>query len=998
MVACAACGHENPEGQKFCGDCGSTLAGPAPAREVRKTVTVVFCDVTGSTALGERVDPETLRRTMGRYFDEMRAILERHGGTVEKFIGDAVMAVFGIPQVHEDDALRAVRAAAEMRDAMSGLELDARIGVNTGEVVTGDGETLVTGDAVNVAARLEQAAAPGEVLIGAGTLGLVRAAVITEAIEPLELKGKSEPVEAHRLVAVDPDAPGFARRLDTPLVGRERELDLLRQAFARAVSESACHLVTLLGPAGVGKSRLVSEFLGEIDARVVTARCLHYGEGITFWPVVAVLKQLGEEAEAALDRLTGESSSVQETFWTVRKLLEHVASERPLIVVFDDIHWGETIFLDLIDHVADLSREAPILLLCVARPELLDDRPGWGGGKLNATTALLEPLSAEECGRLIDSLDGVMEATLRKRVLEAAEGNPLFVEEMLALAGEGGDVVVPPTIQALLAARLDRLGDGERAVIERGSVEGKVFHRGSVRELSAEGQRPDVETHLVGLVRKELIRPEPPTFAGEDAFRFRHLLIRDAAYDSLSKETRAELHERYAGWLEERHRELVEHDELVGYHLEQAHRYRAELGEPAESLRDLGTRAAARLAAAGRRAGARGDTPGSINLLGRACDLLDPADPQRLELELQLGHELLEAGEFDRARALALGAIEMATQAGADDLALKGRLLHEHVRAMIDPSATSDELRAVAEEAIARFHDDTSLAGAWRTLAHVHLMASRSEEMEAALQRAAHHARASGDRRAEVDALMWLARTAWFGPLPASAGRRRCEELLATAGLERGLESVARQVLGLLTAMTRDFTRARTLLEEAHATQLDLGMTIAAAAGTAMMAGCAELLANDADAAERRFREGYDTLRQMGETGYLSTMAAYLAEALFRQGRYDEAELETRVSEEASSPDDAVSQAAWRGVRAKLLARRGELDAGERLAREAVVWADATDSYEYRATARCDLAEVLRLAGRSDEPRALFEVALELYEQKENEAAADQIRRLLAEL
>jgi len=207
------------------------------------------------------------------------------------------------------------------------------------------------------------------VLIGAGTLGLVRAAVITEAIEPLELKGKSEPVEAHRLVAVDPDAPGFARRLDTPLVGRERELDLLRQAFARAVSESACHLVTLLGPAGVGKSRLVSEFLGEIDARVVTARCLHYGEGITFWPVVAVLKQLGEEAEAALDQLTGESSSVQETFWTVRKLLEHVASERPLIVVFDDIHWGETIFLDLIDHVADLSREAPILLLCVARPE-----------------------------------------------------------------------------------------------------------------------------------------------------------------------------------------------------------------------------------------------------------------------------------------------------------------------------------------------------------------------------------------------------------------------------------------------------------------------------------------------------------------------------------------------------------------------------------------------------------------------------------------------------
>jgi class 3 adenylate cyclase len=493
VPTCAACGQDNPEGFRFCGSCGAELAPAATRREVRKTVTVVFCDVTGSTALGERLDPEALRRTMGRYFEEIRRIVERHGGNVEKFIGDAVMAVFGIPVAHEDDALRAVRAVSEIRERLGALgaelsvSLSFRTGVNTGEVVAGEGETLVTGDAVNVAARLEQAATPGEILIGAETLSLVRGAVTVEAVEPLELKGKRDAVAAYRLVDVDVTADAFARHLDAPLVGRVRELQRLRADFDVVVSERACHLFTLLGPAGAGKSRLVAEFLaGAADnADMLHSRCLHYGEDITYWPLVEILVGIGVDPAEVLD------VSPADTQLAFRKLLEARALERPQIVLLDDLQWAEPVFLDLVEHVADLSRDAPIFLLCVARPELLELRPDWGGGKLNATTILLEALSPEDCETLISRLagDDSLTESVRGRILATAGGNPLFIEEMLALVNEeggNGDVVVPPTIHALLQARLDRLPSAERDVIGRGSVEGQVFHRGTVRELAPE--------------------------------------------------------------------------------------------------------------------------------------------------------------------------------------------------------------------------------------------------------------------------------------------------------------------------------------------------------------------------------------------------------------------------------------------------------------------------------------------------------------------------------
>jgi len=555
---------------------------------------------------------------MERYFAVAREVLERHGGSVEKFIGDAVMAVFGVPRVHEDDALRAARAADDLRTEIRvlnvalqeeyGTELQVRIGVNTGEVVTSEGGTLATGDAVNVAARLEQAAQPGEILVGEETRRLAADALELEALDPLEAKGKSNRLVAYRLLAVRPDAPGFARRFDAPFVGRQGELAQLRQAFERTLRDRVCHLFTLLGPAGIGKSRLTQEFLAENeDALVLRGHCLSYGEGITYFPLVEILEALAVDEEASmLLRQDAEAQSMlnavtaaagladaptvsrEDTFHAVRTFFERLGRRRPLIVVLDDLHWAEETFLDLVEYLADWSRDAPIFLLCPARPDLLDTRPTWAGGKLNATTTLLEPLSEEEAETLIDNLlAGVsLSDAVRVRISDTAEGNPLFVEQMLALIaqnGHGGEIEVPPTIQALLATRLEQLPVVERVAAERASVIGKEFWRAALVEIGGEA------SSLPALVRKELIRPHTsPVFPRDDAFRFRHQLIRDAAYDGVPKELRAELHERFGRWLETNR---SEYDEIVGYHFEQGYRLRSELGPPDIEVTQLAARA-----------------------------------------------------------------------------------------------------------------------------------------------------------------------------------------------------------------------------------------------------------------------------------------------------------------------------------------------------------------------------------------------------------------------
>src|ERR1700674_2346701 len=697
LAPCPSCGFHNAERVKFCAECGAQLLDPgAIAGEVRRTVSVLFADVSGSTALGERLDPEALRALLGRYFGIMKGIVERHGGTVEKFIGDAVMAVFGIPTRHEDEALRAVRAAAEIRDTLAGLNEELqqrrglaivfRTGVNSGEVVAGDpsaGQTLVTGDTVNTAARLEQAAAPGEILLGAATYRLVRDAVVAEPSEPIVAKGKAQPVPAYRLISVTPGAAGHARRLDAPMLGRDGELRLLSAAFDRCVAERSAQLVSLLGEAGVGKSRLVHEFRQQIEGRatVLLGRCLSYGEGLSYWPLADALRtQVGvdddhlvaswrsgllalvagqPQAEAIVAQVmgllgVGEAGGSGEAFLAGRRLLEGMAHARPLVLVIDDLHWATPTLLDLVEHLAGWTRDAPILLLCVARPELLEARPGWGGGKLNATTLALEALDAGSIDELLGHLVAGAElgADVQRRIAAAAEGNPLFVEELVAMLAERGELgpeadgppslaqpaalEAPATIEALMAARLDQLPSHERAVLGRGSVVGKQFGAGEVAHLS-EGSGPvAVRPALMAMVRRDLLRPDPdallPMGAEDEGFAFRHQLIRDGTYAGLSKAERARLHERYARWLEELPADrLSQLDEVVGYHLEQAHRLWTELGaEPGAP--DTAARAAAHLAAAGLRADERHDWAAAANLLARAATLLPAADPHRIAI------------------------------------------------------------------------------------------------------------------------------------------------------------------------------------------------------------------------------------------------------------------------------------------------------------------------------------------------------------------------------
>jgi class 3 adenylate cyclase len=686
-------------------------------------VTIVFCDLCDSTGLAERLDAETFRRVIARYFRAMSAAIERHQGAVEKFIGDAVMAVFGVPVVREDDALRAVRAAAGLRLALAdlneeldrdfGVTLEARTGVNTGEVIAGHRSRrhgFVSGDAVNVAARLEQAAAPGEILIGEQTLDLVRDAVTVEPLAPLELKGKTQRVPAFRLVDVDVVTTSTGLGFSAPLVGREHELQQLHDAFGRALDRRACELLTIVGPAGIGKSRLAREFAESVRERAAVAvgRCLSYGEGLTFWPLREVVTALvddaddegrhdvqsgllrllqdGDEAAVVAERVAGAlgwSESAADppgTFWAVRELLAAAAAERPLVIVLEDIQWAEPIFLDLIEHLARTLDGVPVLIVALARGDLLEVRPTFGG---DAPRLVLQALTGDDGKRLVEHLlgDDAVAADLAEHVSARAEGNPLFVAELVRMLVEDGQLersdaglsaerssllALPPTIHALLAARMDRLEPAERAAAEAGAVVGRSFGGGALVELIDGASRVGVDALLDTLVRKQLIEADGGRMAGEPTFSFSHVLVRDVAYQGMLKARRADLHARYADWVERTAGERAgEYDEMLGYHLERAYRYRFELGMLDERGRELGARAARRLGSSGGRALARGDTRAAVSLLERAVLLLGADDPARRELTIKLSIALAETGQLTRVDALLRERVETERCRGA---------------------------------------------------------------------------------------------------------------------------------------------------------------------------------------------------------------------------------------------------------------------------------------------------------------------------------------------
>jgi len=1036
-MVCSSCGHDNGPTARFCSACGASLEKQAPDDATRKTVTVVFTDVAGSTALGERLDPESLREVMQRYFGTAQSMLERHGGTVEKFIGDAVMAVFGVPTVHEDDALRGVRAVIDLREALErlnkelereqGVRVETRTGVNTGEVIVGAGgapedQRLATGDAVNVAARLEQAAAPGEILLGAQTYDAVRDAVVAEPAEPIEAKGKRERVAAWRLLSVRPDVPAFARPIRTPFVGRRAELAELGRSFDTAVRERVCTLATVIGLPGIGKSRLARELIRSVerDARVVIGRCVAYGEGITYLPLAEIVRDVtaddpqqlaellagterGESAARLIAGAIGASDDAgppEETAWAFRRLLERLAERRPLLVVIDDIHWAESTLLDLLEYIVGFSSGAPIALLCLARPDLFDARPSWSAPRQRATVVSLAPLEDAEAESLVEALDETeLSAAARRRIIDSADGNPLFVEQMLAMLADDPEAAadaVPATIHALLASRIDRLEPDERAVLQRGAVEGRLFHRGVVNELLGRSGGSGLGPILLALARKEFVRPDRSTFAGDDAFRFNHVLIRDVAYVSMPKLLRADLHARLAAWLDVHAKDLSARDEIVGYHLEQAYRHATELGRVDSGTRDVALKGGRLLRSAGLRALDRQESAAAAALLDRAAQLLAIDGQERAVLLPDLGRAWREAGDLERAADVLVEAGEDAQQRGDEVTECRARCEQARLTFMqqrIDP----DALRAIARRSIEVFErlgSEADLADAWQLMGIAELNAGDRRAHLLAVQQARRHAIASGDLRRQIDAWNEVGGSMLFGRTPVEEVLTFLDEELEW-GREHGLASVeADALLGgpYLYSRLGRFGEARERLERSKELCRELGIRYGLAeahsAGAQM-----EMLAGDPEAAERELRGAIDVAREMGASRYVSMYRVHLARVLVAQGRDEHASAELEETQDVYGWSPF-----WLAARALVLARRGAFEEAVAVAREAAAGSSAGDDITQRATILTDVAEVLRAHGDLTGAAEALAEAVALHEEKGNVLPAQRCRELLAAL
>ncbi len=700
MRTCGSCGGENPENAKFCLHCGAAIEETAaPTRMERKYATALFADLVGSTTLAEQQDPEIVQSVVGRTFDRLSAEIERYGGHLEKFMGDAVLAVFGIPRSHEDDPERAVRAALEMLAVLSELnrgfaaegkpQLAMRIGIEAGEVLvdleraTGARDRMLTGDAVNVAARLQSAAEPGTIVVGPSVYAAVKDVIELTELAPLTLKGKAEPVPAWNALSVPAKRRGErpALGLQSALMGRDEELTVLKQTLHRVESEGRPALVTLIGPAGVGKSRLVRELSAHVEGLPQTfywraGRCMAYGN--TSYSALAdavkahceVLED--DPADVALEKTTravvelfGDDElapllaalvtaadrvhSRETLFEAWRRFLERMAARYPLVLVLEDIHWADDGLLDFIEHAADWA-QGPVLLLALARPELLERRPTWGGGKRNAASIYLEPLTPDEDAAMVDDLlPGAISDELRKLIVDRAEGNPLYTEEIVRMLIDRGvirateasrwevaaavaDVDVPRSIQGLIAARLDGLPDDEKALLQDASVIGRTFWLGSVASLA--GLAPGVAREALGRLRvKELIVPhEPSSFRDEPEFSFHHSLLRDGAYDSLPKSLRATKHEAVATWAAERAGDRVDEiAELIATHSLEALRYHEELGESGPELQAAAREAFRWARAAGARASAMWQPVEAQRWLRQASELADAAGASTIE-------------------------------------------------------------------------------------------------------------------------------------------------------------------------------------------------------------------------------------------------------------------------------------------------------------------------------------------------------------------------------
>ncbi|HEX6579748.1 MAG TPA: adenylate/guanylate cyclase domain-containing protein [Actinomycetota bacterium] len=1044
MLICGDCGTSNPDHARFCSACGAEVD-EHPDRGSRREVTILFSDLVGSTSLSRQLDAETLRSILHRYFDAMRAAVERHGGRVEKFIGDAVMAVFGVPMLHEDDALRAVRAASEMRTSLQELNdelerqwrvrLDARIGIASGEVVTGGASaqaTLITGPSVNLAARLEQAAHPGEVLLSDPTLRLVRRDVETEPLGAISLKGFGDQVVVHRLVSSASPTEPRARGRESNLVGRERELDLLIGALERTVAERRCELVTILGQPGIGKSRLVEGFLEVTGSgvKVLEGRCLSYGEGITFWPMFEIVQGASgfldtdpvptaarkiiecmpglDEAELVAGRigqllgLFGGPPAPEETFWAIRLFVEAQAREQPLVLVLEDIHWAEPTFIAAIEHVVERSQDVPILVVCMARDDLIDTYPGWAEPRAHAVVRL-EPLGADDASVLVEGLlgEGDVSAEIRDLIVGRSEGVPLYAEEIVsALQDEGylllkggrwvltpdlSSFELPTTISGLIAARLDRLQPDERVTIERASIVGRDFLATEVAALSPSTDLREVVERLDALATKDLLRRIDVGDDGEWTYRFRHLLILDTAYEAMRKTMRAELHERYANWLEGRvQRQSEKYEELIAYHLERAYALRSDVGPADAHLEELRERAAHRLSGAGRLASGRGDMPASANLLGRAIRLLAVGAPERNAILHDLALALWQAGDIDEVEAVYREELEAGHTSGDPVLEARSRLALAELRMETDPASISaDELRREAERSIPIFEEagaDNDLADALLILGTTHWLNGAISDMLDVSERAFSVSRGTQTDRG---AASYIGRALVLGTTRCDEALTRLEALVAQVAGARLQEATAALDLATIYAMVDRPDDAEERAARSLATFEELGQGRWVAEGH-HTAGIVLWLSGDAEGAELELGAACEWYEHRGELLELGLSSIDLANVLLDLDRVDDAEAIVDVSASSAARYDVEAQIGWRAARARVLARAGRDDDARMLVAEAADLVTGTELLDLRGWTLLAAADVLARSGDGEEARVVAQRARDSFERKGN--------------
>jgi len=977
--------------------------GTVDLRERRTVATVLHAELDVEAEL----DPERHRATTAHALHELRAAAEYHGGTVERLAGDELVAVFGVPARHEDDPLRAVRAALQISRS---AKVPTRIALDTGEVLgPGAGSrSPVVGAPLSAAKRLAEAAPPGIVVATAATHTLVEAAVDTEALKPLKLRGQSAAVTAVRIDSVVEERAGRVVA-DTPLVGRGAELAAVRAAYADAVAESRSRVFGVFGEAGLGKTRLARELVRGLagEAEILVGRCVSYGEGATWLPLREIVRASGSDvgqlladtddgmrAADILDSVVGAGDaevSTLDVFWAARRFLEARAARRPVVVVIDDVHWAEAAFLDFVAHIASTPADGPIFLLVLARPEVGRERPELGSLELR-------PLADDDVRKLVESTAVSLPDDLRERIPDVAEGNPLFAEQLVAYAEERGAAAlssVPPTVEALLAARLDLVGAEARAVLQRAAVVGREFWQTALLHLTPELEVPAVGRHLEQLSDRGLVHRATPTGERQDAFRFHHVLIRDVAYSAVPKQERSDLHEAVAEWLEAAGEA---DDELVGYHLEQAYICRVAVGRTDRHARSLAVDAGERLGAAGVRAWRRSDAAAAVNLIGRAVTLLPERHANRPELLCELGVALRHSGRGERAGPNFVEALETATKARDRAAELRARIEIVAARLFADAEGAADELLDLASTAIPALEElgaDRALGRIWINLGYVHggLHCRNAAWRDAAERARTHYARAGWPTtvcRQEIAAALF------HGPTPAREAIASCRRLLD--GAERGGEATVAVIVGGLEAMRGRPGVARRVLDDAQAVLEELGLTLALASSALWMRGQVAMLQNDNVLAERHLRESCGRLQASGDTSFLATGAADLAQALYALERYDEASSWTDVAESAAASDDVGARFQARSMRAKLLARGGFFERALVAAEEALALVSATDALNQHARVLLDRAEILQLAERHAEAAAAAEAALELFEEKENTVSARKVRALLNDL